>query len=662
MAREVINVGSAPNDGTGDPLRTAYIKCNNNFGELYSRIQFNAPLTLVGSPGDLAGTIAVTPNFLYYCFQDYDGSSVIWAQLADVQPTTLTNGTSQLDVLPSGNINFSVANIANVLVVGSSGIFTGNIDISDELNVFGNVTMGNLLPWGNAAYDLGAANLAWRDLYLSGNSLYLGSAQITANASSITFLTGDGTEFVVAGSGGGGNAVGNFASVTVTGNVVSGNVTTTTDVVAAGNVLGSYIIGDGSYLTNVTAAANVAVTQVANGTSVLSVQGPGAPVLVQVGGVSNVAVFSTTGLAVTGAISTTGTVSVGNLTTAGSIAGANLAVTGAISADSLGITGLANLTSVTPSTNTTTGALVTAGGMGIGGNAYIGQNIVATGNIVAGNLAISGSVSAGAISAASLNASGNVTGGNLTTTGVILTTGSLLGANLTITNFANIQATTDSGNTTTGALVIAGGMGVAKDFNLGGNAAISQALSVLTDTTIGGTLAVTGNVSAGNVSAASVSLASITKLGANGAGNIGSSTNSFNTIFARSTSALYADLAENYLADDDYVPGTVVSLGGAAEVTQCKLDQDPAVVGIVSSNPAMVMNAGLKGEHPISVALLGRVPCRVQGPVRRGQLMVGTTDGCARAEDSPVMGAVLGKALQSFDGSVGIIEILVGRI
>ena len=82
MAREVINVGSAPNDGTGDPIRTAYIKCNSNFGELYSRFQAVVPATAVGSVGDAEGMYAADASYFYYCFQDYDGSSEIWRRIA----------------------------------------------------------------------------------------------------------------------------------------------------------------------------------------------------------------------------------------------------------------------------------------------------------------------------------------------------------------------------------------------------------------------------------------------------------------------------------------------------------------------------------------------------------------------------------------------------
>jgi hypothetical protein len=82
MAIEIINVGSAPNDGTGDPIRTAYQKCNSNFGELYSRAQTTTPSTAVGSIGDTAGMYAYNATYFYYCFADYDGSSEIWRRIS----------------------------------------------------------------------------------------------------------------------------------------------------------------------------------------------------------------------------------------------------------------------------------------------------------------------------------------------------------------------------------------------------------------------------------------------------------------------------------------------------------------------------------------------------------------------------------------------------
>jgi hypothetical protein len=74
------------------------------------------------------------------------------------------------------------------------------------------------------------------------------------------------------------------------------------------------------------------------------------------------------------------------------------------------------------------------------------------------------------------------------------------------------------------------------------------------------------------------------------------------------------------------------------------------------------MNAGIFCEFPTQVALTGRVPCQVVGPVTKGAMMVSAGNGVARAESTPAMGTVIGKALESFSGESGIIEIVVGRL
>ena len=150
--------------------------------------------------------------------------------------------------------------------------------------------------------------------------------------------------------------------------------------------------------------------------------------------------------------------------------------------------------------------------------------------------------------------------------------------------------------------------------------------------------------------------------GANGVGNIGTTDTRFNTLFARATSAQYADLAECYAADQTYESGTVVSLGGSAEVTASAQDADPMVIGVISSNPAYLMNGGLESEHVATVALMGRVPCLVEGPVQRGQMLVSAGTGRARAETNPALGTVIGKAMQDHAGGPGVIEIIVGRL
>jgi hypothetical protein len=74
------------------------------------------------------------------------------------------------------------------------------------------------------------------------------------------------------------------------------------------------------------------------------------------------------------------------------------------------------------------------------------------------------------------------------------------------------------------------------------------------------------------------------------------------------------------------------------------------------------MNTGLAGDNVVALALTGRVPCLVQGNVRKGDMMVSAGNGRARAEANPRVGSVIGKALENFDGPEGIIEVVVGRV
>ena len=174
----------------------------------------------------------------------------------------------------------------------------------------------------------------------------------------------------------------------------------------------------------------------------------------------------------------------------------------------------------------------------------------------------------------------------------------------------------------------------------------------------------TGNlvfaIAAANVIA--ITSGGIENMLANGVGNIGSETNTFNTVFAKATSAQYADLAEMYCADADYAPGTVLSFGGTQEVTISSVASDARVAGVVSTNPAHLMNSTLECDCAVALALTGRVPTLVTGSVRKGDMMVSAGNGHAQACAVPTMGTVIGKALEDFDGAQGVIEIVVGRL
>jgi hypothetical protein len=128
------------------------------------------------------------------------------------------------------------------------------------------------------------------------------------------------------------------------------------------------------------------------------------------------------------------------------------------------------------------------------------------------------------------------------------------------------------------------------------------------------------------------------------------------------TSARFADLAERYAADAVYGAGTVVIIGGDAEITVTSKRANTAVAGVISQDPGFKMNsdAGSDLTHPY-VALKGRVPCKVSGTIKKGDMLVTSKrDGYAEAwktGDSP--SAVIGKALENFEGLYGVIEIKI---
>lgn len=133
-----------------------------------------------------------------------------------------------------------------------------------------------------------------------------------------------------------------------------------------------------------------------------------------------------------------------------------------------------------------------------------------------------------------------------------------------------------------------------------------------------------------------------------------------NTLTGTATAAQYADLAERYHSDMPMEAGDVVCFGGEAEITKCAMEADTKVAGIISTAPAFMMNkdAGDDATHPY-VALSGRVPCKVTGKISKGDmLMASGKPGYAMAGDYKG-GAMIGKAIEDFDGEEGVIEVLV---
>jgi hypothetical protein len=257
-------------------------------------------------------------------------------------------------------------------------------------------------------------------------------------------------------------------------------------------------------------------------------------------------------------------------------------------------------------------------------------SIIASGGNIIGNVAgatVTNIYSGGIALTGLLSATGNITGGNILT-------GGLISATSTITSSATITG----GNILTGGLISATG-----------------------DIT-GGNLTTAGILTVNSGAAATA----IVNGAGNAVGNIGSSGTYFNRLFAQATTALYADLAEVYKSDAKYPPGTVLVFGGSQEVTISTGSHDARIAGVVSTNPAHVMNSGLISEYTVEVGLIGRVPCQVIGPIAAGDRVVSSSRaGVAERLDMQHYqpGVIIGKAVESYNGtSVGTIEVVVGRL
>ena len=190
---------------------------------------------------------------------------------------------------------------------------------------------------------------------------------------------------------------------------------------------------------------------------------------------------------------------------------------------------------------------------------------------------------------------------------------------------------------------ISNGTSTVKVVSSGGNVIANVGGSTITTISSSG-VEVTGNIStAGNVTC----------------GNITATGN----VTAANIDSVNADLAERYLADMDYPPGTVVVFGGDQEITQSTVYADPTIAGVISTAPAYTMNSGSPG---LPVALQGRVPCRVQGEIHQGDLVTSSsTAGVATRLDPRDWrpGAVIGKSLENYHGDQeGVIEVVVGRL
>ena len=473
------------------------------------------------------------------------------------------------------------------------------------------------------------------------------------------------------------------------GTIVYGNLTVNTFANINGNlILGAQIYAAGSPGVNGQVLQNVGGTGVAwanpsagssifNGTSNVTVLSSGSNVVISVGG-AIIANVGSTGLTVMGGISAgtfTGNgagltgINTGGLSYAITSGGSNVTVTASnvnVSVNgsnvaSFGTYGLTVL-STSGSTSTTSGALQVAGGVGIGGNLFAGQ-INTTGNILATNAILNAlTVNGGITSTGTINTSGNVEAAVGTFNGLVLN-GTITGvSSITASGLINTTANISTAQLNAGQINTTG--------NILSTGAVHNALTVNGTITATGYINTTANISAavanfGNLNSAGASIVVINSIApaGNAAVTLGNLTNQWSTIYGKATTAQYADLAEIYTSDKKYVPGTVLVFGGNEEVTISTLSHDPRIAGVVSTNPAYLMNST---ETGVQVALTGRVPCRVLGPVRKGDRLVASEHaGIAQRLNGLLYepGCIIGKALEEIDEPrVHTIEVVVGRL
>ena len=577
-----VNVGATANDGTGDDLRTAFTKINDNFANIsdvgYSAANISVTGDIISVGNVTAANVtagnAIATNF-YGLIQTPTQSQITslgtltgLTSSGIIHVTDTTNSTQfnsgalvidgglgvAKDVYIQGNLYVAnaIATSVTTLVttsplvyfdtvpaypynfdIGFYGRFTGGVgnvtqhtgfvrnDSDGKWNLFSNVgaPAAPQVSFTNAKYD----------------TLVLGNIEI--NAPTPTAITNGGT-----------TATGNIGAIGATFNY--------------------------GYFTNLIGTLQTTAQNTITSAS---------------------------------ALATVGTITTGTWSGLfGNISGANLTVLtagnliGTISSTVMGnSTVYIGTTAITLNRATAVQALT---GVSIDG---------AAGSVAAS--AITGTTLPTALVSSSLTTVGTLTG--LAATGVIRTTGIV---------YANAAVTSTS--SATGGLVVAGGVGVA------GAIAVNSSNGVI----------------------------AIINGGTTGIGNIGSATVGFNTIFAKATSAVYADLAENYLSDSDYAVGTVVVFGGAQEITTTVMFADATVAGVISTNPAYLMNSALDGQP---VALRGRVPVKVQGFTRKGDLLVtGNIPGTAISvgRDIKYGQAVFAKALENkTTAEVGVIEAVI---
>jgi hypothetical protein len=460
-------------------------------------------------------------------------------------------------------------------------------------------TSGHLVPNGDELFDIGDASNKVRSLYVGGGTVFLGDLQLKDNGdNSLGVYQSDGTTEATMSI-----AAENAAAV----NLTATNTTDSTHYISfVEAATGTEEVRTDTGLTynpssGLLTTAEVDVTTLKIGSTAVTAT---ATELNYVDGVTSAIQTQIDAKAPLASPALTGTATAVNLTISGNLT-VNGTTTTVSSTNTVVSDNLLELNNGATSNANDSGIVIERGSTG--DNAFIGWDESADKFIVGTTTATGAStgdltITSGTLVAATFegNLTGNVTG-NVTGNADTATTA---------TTATNVTATANNtANETTYITFVdgvSGGQGIETDTGLTYN----PSSNTLTTSVFSGT----------------------------------------------ATTAQYADLAEQYASDEDIAAGTVVHFAGNGKVAPCDTDACSKVAGIVSTDPAHLMNSSQEG---VPLALAGRVPCKVTGTVNAGDLMVSAGGGLARAEANPALGTVIGKAIEDFSGEgEGVIEVL----
>ena len=665
---------------------------NANLGDEVTANYFTGVLTTSDQPNitsvgtllnaNTSGNFSAAGNVIATTFRgNVDANTIIAnAYTAPVNSSTtellynkagVIDGTSKLTWTDStnvfavtGNINTTNADLGNVAVANYfSGVLTTAVQPNitsvgelDELSVVGSTRVGNLATAGNVTVD---QKVTTQDLTATGNTstanliaVNITAATFTGNGNGIHSLWGPSVLNVVAnanyaafaGQANNSNFAGNITIAsqpnitslgTLVGLTINGDLETNYNGSFGGVLQAANIIAEGGNLSNIQGSnviGNVASANVSYYSNITEF--PYTPTSFEsgsyrlafvsgiAGGIGNQRIQTndylnfeaSTGILAAPKMYATFDMIAGNTETG------NLVVTGLTQTANILALGNANIIgevkAITFTANTVSAVDIT-----------INKNLISNTGYFISTVQIDDS----------MNVNETITANNLSVLSNLVVDLNSETYNMTILNDASVGANIETRKITVSNIANVGALNVS------------------------GTTSLTGNTTLGNLFVTGNTLISRT-LSTGNASTTGNITGNWTLTSGSKLQSTFSDLAEYYAADQRIEPATVVEFGGTHEVRICNSVASTRVAGVISTDPAYAMNANLTAIWSVALALQGRVPTKVIGPVQKGDMIVSAGNGHAKASSAPQIGTIIGKSLEDFDGAEGIIEIAVGRL